>query len=84
VIGCDSFSTGGTILGVTCLVLVDTECGGKKKNNVNLSHHVLQTGALHTLRTNRSHVVVIIFLAKLIKNYSAKDYRVHMPNIILD
>ena len=56
----------------------------QKENSGNLSYHALQTGALHTLRTNRCHVVDIIFPAKLIKNYSATEYRVRMPNMILD
>lgn len=55
-----------------------------KENYGNLSHHALQTGALHILRTNRSHVMDIIFPVKLIKNYLAKEYRVHVPNMIKD
>lgn len=56
----------------------------RKENHGNLSHHALQTGALHTLRTNRSHIVDVILPVKLIKTYSAEEYRVHMPNMILD
>ena len=39
----------------------------QKENNGNLSHHALQTSAEHTLTTNRSHVVDIIFAVKLLK-----------------
>lgn len=56
---------------------------GKKDNHGKLSHHTLQINALHKLRTNRSRVVDIIFLVKLIINYSAKEHRVHLPNTIM-
>lgn len=66
----------------TCLVLLDADYGAKK--TIMETCPIMQTGALHTMRTNRTHVVDTIFQVKVTKNFSATEHRFHMPNMILD